>query len=292
MKKRYEEVTNIWPIPYDFIDTWFENHQYSYIIDVIKGCKRKSDYPLLDYISHLAQQYLESPNASNFNRETLIEKSKYLSFVGEPYLKQSTDERVIIYVNAQIQEWCEVLLCYVADTCKKNYSYYQPIAEKIIALENEEVHSYCAGVFDYHRFLNDKNPRAAKIARIRHRFETYWNRLSDDDIEKKRILFIYEALKKRKIICWDTNIIEDIEDKRLSFLTSTYFQKRNQPGVGYLWEACDVDIRDRLDKRILANLISIKFKRLDVKLIGENIPDYMKDNKGRQLTLKRQEKSD
>lgn len=291
MNKRYEEVTNTWPIPYDFINTWFENHQYSYIIDVIKECKRKSDYNLLDYISHMAQHYLENPNASNFNRETLIEKSKRLS-VGEPYLKESTDEVVIIYVNAQIKEWCEVLLCYVADTCKKNYHYYQPIAEEIIALENEEVHRYCAGVFDYRRFLNDKNPRVAKIARIRQRFEKYWNRLSDDDIEKKRILFIYEALKKRKIVCWDYSIIGDIEDKRLSTLTSTYFQKRNQPWVEYLWRACDVDIRDRLDKRILANLISIKFKRWDVKLIGKNIPDYMNDNKGRQLTLKRQEKSD
>ncbi len=291
MKKRYEEVTNTWPIPYDFINTWFENHQYSYIIDVIKECKRKSDYNLLDYISHMAQHYLENPNASNFNRETLIEKSKRLS-VGEPYLKEETDEVVIIYVNAQIKEWCEVLLCYVADTCKKNYHYYQPIAEEIIALENEEVHRYCAGVFDYRRFLNDKNPRVAKIARIRQRFEKYWNRLSDDDIEKKRILFIYEALKKRKIVCWDYSIIGDIEDKRLSSLTSTYFQKRNQPWVEYLWRACDVDIRDSLDKRILANLISIKFKRWDVKLIGKNIPDYMNDNKGRQLTLKRQEKSD
>lgn len=280
MKKSYEEVTSIWPVPYDLIDTWFLNHQYINIINVVKECKRKSDYDLLQYILHKAQYYYEYPNASNFSREELIKKGKELCF-GTPTFINYTDEEVINFINYFIKLHCSAVLRFVAVACKRKYSYYQPIAEELIALEDENIRCYCAAIFDYHRFLKDKYPRAAKIARIRQRFENYWNRLSDDDIEKKRILFIYKALKQKEIMCW--NLSDAGEDKANTYLTSTYFK----PERRYYWKACDVDIRDRLDKIILANLISIKFKRWDVKLIGKNIPDYMNDNKGRQLTLNR-----
>lgn len=257
------------------LDFWFSNYAFKYILATIKGCEKNLDSEMLMFISRYAQYFMFNPNANSLSHESLV---RFLKEALYDPVEGRTHEELIEMWNANIVGNCEDILTKIVLVGRKHYESYRPVLEQLYSLDNETVRLYCAANLDFSKFLCDKSERVKKVALIRHNFEQKWNSLSDDDLEKQRIILLTSALEKGVIsyFSYDRALSGPLKDQALIAFHSEWFQ-------GIYHQEFDEDILTTIkDKRILADAINELIKSKVIEFKDELMPSCFKgDHQGK-----------
>lgn len=263
------------------IELLFENHDFEYVLKAIYKCEENLNVELLDLISIRAQNLLSNPNANMFAKEQLIELFKKTHSYPCGMEDMNYDKLADAY-NKRIVELCEDILAKIISICSDNYEHFGHILEQLYENKNPNVRLHCCGKGDYIRFLNDPFLRVAKVANIRYNFEEKWNSLSEDDSERKRIVFLMSAFKNREIGCFVYDVLNlEADDESFVNFTSGLFKKSKDQ------RRFDSDILYTInDRRILADAINELIKQGEIVLNYDMVPECF----GRESSIS-QEKS-
>lgn len=240
------------------LDFWFRNQVFKYIFATVNGCEKNLDLEMLMFISGFAQYFMFNPNANILSHESLV---RFLKEALYDPVEGRTHEELIEMCNANIVGNCEDILTKIVLVGRKHYEFYRPVLEQLYSIDNETVRLYCAANLDFSKFLCDKSERVKKVALIRHNFEQKWKSLSDDDIEKQRIIWLTSVLEKGEIGYWsyDRALTGPLKDQALIAFHSNWFQ-------GINFHEFDEDILTTIkDKRILADAINELIKSKVIK---------------------------
>lgn len=262
------------------LESWFINHEFTYIFAIIEGCEKTLDSDMLYLISIYAQHLLNEPNAKGWHQETLKELIKSTGWY--PDMDNMSHEELIEYWNERIINYCEHILEKVIITGNKNYQYYHPILLELYNHPNDNVRLYCCANLNWEKFLDDNCERVRKVANIRKNFFMKWHSAKLTKEEQQQIEFLTAAIKKNAIHCCDGCVGYLEKDKMTALFKSLLFKKSS-------WiRNFDKDIFYTIsDKRILADQINQLIKEGKIVLRENMAPNYFKEENLQGPTLKR-----
>lgn len=268
------------------LDFWFRNHDFDYILAIVKGCAKNLDLTMLSFVSMYAQYLLVEPNAKDWDYEGLMDVIRSSGTV--PVMVDSmTYEELILYWNKWIIEMCEHILSEVIHVGSKHISYCGTMLAPLQTCENDNVRLHCCANLDWSIFLNDSSPRVVKVANIRKEFDQKWSGLASNldlsaSYEKQRIEFLTSALEKNAIQCGSGDIRYPEEDKMLAIFRSLLFEGEVKI------DGFDADIFYTIqDKRILATTLNELIKEGKIVFRNGMMPDFFAETK-RGAVLKRE----
>lgn len=258
------------------LDSWFRNHDFDYILAIVKGCDKNLDLNMLNFISMYAQYLLLEPNAKDWDLDDLREVIRSSGYI-PAMIDRMNYEELVAYWNARIIKMCECILSEVVHVSSRNCGYYGSILEPLFTNANANVRLHCCATLDYSRFLDDSSLRVAKVANIRKQFDQKWNGLmSSLDLsssrEMQRIEFLTSALEKNVIQCGALDVRYQEEDKMTAIFRSLLFNGEVR------LEGFDVDIFDTIqDKRVLAATLNELVKEGKIVFREGMMPSYFED---------------
>jgi len=255
------------------IESLFKNRDFQYILKAVSKCNETMNSELLNLISLSAQDLLSNPNANELDKEQLTELIKKTGCYPGNLERMNYKELIDFYNNCIIKN-CEEILIQIILISSKNYECFGHILEQLYNSKNSNVRLHCCGKGDYTKFLSDLSPRVAKVANIRYDFNKKWTSLSDDDIEKQRIIFLTSAVENGYIFGYESDTYLKEEETEVYFIG-----KLVEETSGYL--IIDKDIIETInDRRIFANVINELIKQGKITLKDEMLPEcFKKENK-------------
>jgi len=263
------------------LSDWFNNYAFNYILAVVEGCDKKTDFDTLSLVSQCAEYLLTKPNVKglgkNALRELIVNNGPYPVKINEMSQKELMD-----YWEKRVVKICEAILQKVIVVCSRNSEYYGDIIERLSKSSNANVRLYCCANGNYNKFLNDSSQRVRKVANIRYDFEQKWNNLADNDAEKERIMFLTSALENELIQCWDGDVAYKEEDRMFAMFFGELLQ--GETWVDYF----DSDIVYAIkDKRILAAEINKLIEEGKIVFKDGVVPDCFSQTKGGPVLMKK-----